>query len=104
MIYLKLFKSSETSKQILFLKVLYLFKFISLGQYHQRMLTANLVLDTSRIKRKLDWKPTLTNEQVLIECYKYYIKNKDKKKETSSSKKIPRLTIIKILKMIKFLW
>lgn len=89
---------------ILFLKVLYLFKFISLGPYHQRMLTANLVLDTSRIKRKLDWKPTLTNEQVLIECYKYYIKNKDKKKETSSSKKIPRLTIIKILKMIKFLW
>lgn len=86
------------------LKIFYLLNLLSLGPYHQRMLTSNLVLDTSRIKKKLNWKPTLTNEQVLIECYNYYKHNKNKKIENSSSKKKPKLGIILLLKFLKIFW
>ena len=66
------------------------------------MLVSNCVLNTERIKKKIKWSPKYTNEQMLIECYDYYLATLKKDKENSSSKKLPNLTIIKLLKIFNF--
>ena len=83
------------------LKFLYLFKIISLGPYHQRMLTSNLILNTNRIKKTLNWRPMYSNEEMLLECYKYYLSTLSFAKDSSSSKKIPNLKILKILNFLE---
>jgi len=83
------------------LKFLYFLKIISLGPYHQRMLTSNLILNTSRIKKTLSWKPLYSNEEMLLDCYNHYLSTKSYSKNLSSSKKIPNLKILKILKFLE---
>jgi UDP-glucose 4-epimerase len=82
------------------LKIFNFLHLVSLGPYHQRMLVSNCVLNTDRIKKKIDWLPKYTNEQMLIECYDYYLLTLKKKKENSSSKKLPNLLVIKLLKYL----
>ncbi len=86
---------------LILLKTFNILNLVSLGPYHQRMLVSNCVLDTERIKNKIKWKPHYTNEKMLIECYDYYLSTFNDKKENSSSKKMPNLKIIKILKFLK---
>ena len=86
----------------IFLKFLNIINLVSLGPYHQRMLVSNCVLDTNKIKKTLNWKPKYTNEEMLIECYNNYIKTRNDKKERSSSKKLPNLKVIKLLKIFNF--
>ena len=87
---------------LIFLKFLNIINLVSLGPYHQRMLVSNCVLDINKIKKTLNWKPKYTNEEMLIECYNNYIKTRNDKKERSSSKKLPNLKIIKLLKIFNF--
>lgn len=84
------------------LKFCHLLGLISLGPYHQRMLVSNIVLDTKRIKEKLNWKPKFTNEEMLKECFDHYSNTLKEKKHLTASKKLPNLNIIKILKIISF--
>ena len=84
---------------LLLLKILNFFNLVPLGPYHQRALVSNIVLDTSRIKKILNWKPSYTNEEMLIECYKYYINNNSVKQSSASSKRT-KLGILSILKYI----
>jgi UDP-glucose 4-epimerase len=46
-----------------------------LGPYHYRMLAANFVFETSKIKRELGWSPSKTNTQMLCDAYKFYVDN-----------------------------
>ena len=87
---------------LLTLKIFNILKLVSLGPYHQRMLISNCVLNTERIKKKINWLPKYTNEQMLIECYDYYLLSLTKVKESSSSKKLPNLSVIKLLKIFNF--
>ena len=64
------------------------------------MLISNCVLNTERIKNILKWKPNYSNEKMLIECYDSYISNLGSKSDNSSSKKLPNLRIIKLLKFL----
>jgi UDP-glucose 4-epimerase len=98
----KRIKSFPKSLGLITLKILNFLRLISLGPYHQRMLVSNCVLDTNRIKKKIDWSPNYTNEQMLIECYDYYLATLKQEKENSSSKKLPNLNIIKLLKILNF--
>ena len=109
-VFTKLLEHANSKKKIknfpkllglILLKTFNIFNLVSLGPYHQRMLISNCVLDTERIKNKIKWKPIYTNEKMLIECYDYYLSTLNDKKENSSSKKMPNLTIIKILKFLK---
>ena len=86
---------------LIILKIFNLLNLVSLGPYHQRMLISNCVLDTERIKNKINWKPNYSNEQMLIECYDYYLLTRKKQKGISSSKKLPNLSIINLLKFFK---
>jgi UDP-glucose 4-epimerase len=85
---------------LLTLKFFNILKLVSLGPYHQRMLVSNCVLNTERIKKKINWSPSYTNEQMLIKCYDYYLSTLNKTKENSSSKKLPKLTILKLMKFL----
>ena len=87
---------------LLALKIFNILHLVNLGPYHQRMLVSNCVLNTDRIKKKINWQPKYTNEQMLIECYDYYLATLKKEKENSSSKKLPNLNIIKLLKIFNF--
>ena len=87
---------------LILLKFFNLLRLVSLGPYHQRILVSNCVLNTDRIKKKLSWLPKYTNEKMLMECYDHYLLTLGENKEKSSSKKMPNLRIIKILKFFKF--
>ena len=85
---------------LIILKILYFLKILTLGSYHQRLLINNIVLNTNKIKKILNWKPEFTNERMLYDCYKYYTENTLQQDFSTSSKKKPGLYIIKkILKL-----
>jgi nucleoside-diphosphate-sugar epimerase len=86
---------------VVLLKFMYFLKIISFGPYHQRMLTSNLILNTNRIKKTLNWQPLYSNEEMLLECYKHYLSTINCSKDSSSSKKIPNLKILKILTFLE---
>jgi nucleoside-diphosphate-sugar epimerase len=47
-----------------------------LGPYHYKMIAESFVFDTSKIKSRLNWKPTVTNEEMLWRAYEFYRNNK----------------------------
>jgi hypothetical protein len=47
-----------------------------LGPYHYKMISEDFMFDTSKIKRKLGWNPTVSNEEMLWRAYKFYRDNK----------------------------
>ncbi len=47
-----------------------------LGPYHYRMIAEDFVFDTSRIKQRLGWRPTVTNEEMMVKAYLYYAERK----------------------------
>jgi hypothetical protein len=67
------------------------------------MLTKNFIFDTSKIKKELQWMPTLTNGEMLFEAYRYYtdyfLLDKNENKSANSGK--INFGIIGILKYIK---
>jgi hypothetical protein len=36
------------------------------------MIAEDFLFDTTKIKRALDWKPTLRNSEMLVRAYRYY--------------------------------
>jgi UDP-glucose 4-epimerase len=47
-----------------------------LGPYHYRMIAESFVFDTTRIRSELGWRPTVTNEEMMIRAYQYYSENR----------------------------
>ena len=43
-----------------------------LGPYHYRMIAEDFVFDTTHIRERLGWRPTLTNQDMMIKAYRYY--------------------------------
>jgi nucleoside-diphosphate-sugar epimerase len=74
-----------------------------LGPYHYKMIAESFVFDTSRIKQRLGWKPTLTNEEMLLKSYEYYAKNRDEitaRTDVSTHRKPASMGVIRLLKWI----
>jgi len=89
---------------LLTLKLLYKFKLSPLGPYQYKMIAEDFEFDTKKIKKILDWSPTRTNEQMLLEAYKFYIKNKEKiNKNHNSLSAYRRGFKMGIIKLVKFL-
>lgn len=47
-----------------------------LGPYHWRMISESFEFDIGKAKRMLDWKPTLGNNEILLEAYRYFAEEK----------------------------
>jgi nucleoside-diphosphate-sugar epimerase len=61
---------------LFFLKFLSTLKLINFIDYHNKLLVSNIVMDISRIKKKLQYKPKKNNAELLLEAYKFYAKKK----------------------------
>lgn len=86
------------------LKTLYKFKLSPLGPYQYKMIAEDFEFDTTKVKKILHWIPTRTNEQMLLEAYKFYIKNKEKiNKNHNSLPAHRRGSKMGVIKLIKFL-
>jgi nucleoside-diphosphate-sugar epimerase len=85
------------------LKVLNALRLSPLGPYHYRMIAANFVFDNSKLKRDLNWKPTLTNSEILIEAYKYYVAHLSEikgRKDVSAHKTGVKAGVLNLLRLI----
>tara|TARA_B100000945_G_scaffold295979_1_gene273915 strand:- start:1736 stop:2764 length:1029 start_codon:yes stop_codon:yes gene_type:complete len=51
---------------------------LPLGAYHSLMYGRSMYFDNSKIKKELRWKPQYSNDQMFIESYKWYLKNRSK--------------------------
>ena len=47
------------------MRLAYALKVSPLGPYHYKMIAEDFLFDTTRIKQRLGWQPTLTNEEML---------------------------------------
>ena len=88
---------------LLAMKVAYFFKMSPLGPYQYKMIAEDFEFDTTKIKKLLKWKPTLTNEEMLYKSYNYYHKNIAdirSRKNVSAHKQPAKMGVIKLLKWI----
>lgn len=74
-----------------------------LGPYHYKMIAESFVFDTNRIKQRLGWQSTLTNEEMLLKSYEYYSKHRTEianRTNVSAHRKPASMGVIKLLKWI----
>lgn len=88
---------------LLAMRLCYALGLSPLGPYQYKMIAENFVFDTEKIKRMLDWKPTLTNEEMLLRAYVYYKEHKEELKrarDVSAHKQSAKMGIIRLLKYL----
>ncbi len=85
------------------MKAAYALNLSPLGPYHYKMIAESFVFDTSRIKQRLGWLPTLTNEQMLLRAYDDYSANRveiESRRGVSAHRKPAAMGVIRLLKWI----
>lgn len=85
------------------MKLAYYLRLSPLGPYHYKMIAEDFTFDTSRIKRRLGWKPTMTNDQMLWRAYEYYARNRkeiESRCDVSAHRKTARMGVIRLLKWV----
>lgn len=86
---------------ILAMKICFWLGISPLGPYQYKMIASNFIFDTSKIKKKLGFKPTLKNEEMLLRAYEFYHQNKTEilnRKDVSAHNSVAKMGVIKILK------
>ena len=74
-----------------------------LGPYHYRMIAEDFIFDTTRIREQLGWQPTLTNQQMMIEAFRYYASQRDEinaRQNVSAHSRPAQMGIIRLLKWV----
>jgi nucleoside-diphosphate-sugar epimerase len=74
-----------------------------LGPYHYKMIAESFVFDTRRIKERLGWQPTLTNEEMLLKSYEYYAEHRAEiasRTDVSAHRKAAPMGVIRVLKWL----
>ncbi len=85
------------------MKLAHRLKISPLGPYHYQMIAEDFLFDTAKIKSKLGWRPTLTNEQMLVRAYHYYAAKREEiyaRTEVSAHSKPAAMGVIRLLKWI----
>lgn len=83
------------------MKLSHLLKMSPLGPYHYKMIAEDFSFDTTRIKTRLGWSPTLTNEEMLWRAYQYYSENRseiEKRRDVSAHRQPAKMGVIRLLK------
>lgn len=78
-------------------------KISPLGPYHYKMIAEDFLFDTRKIKERLGWKPTLTNEQMLLRAYQYYSQNRreiEQRTDVSDHRRAAKMGVIRLLKWV----
>lgn len=95
--------SLPQSLTLFLMKVFYALKLSPLGPYQYKMITESFIFDTNKIREKLNWEPTLTNEEMLYKAYEYYHINKNDirtRSNVSAHKQAAKMGIIRLLKWL----
>jgi nucleoside-diphosphate-sugar epimerase len=74
-----------------------------LGPYQYRMIAEDFIFDTTKIKRELSWKPTLTNAEMLSRAFEYYRAHRREihsRTEASAHRRPARMGVIRLLKWV----
>ena len=85
------------------MKAAYALKVSPLGPYHYKMIAESFLFDTTRIKQRLGWSPTLTNEEMLLRAYDHYSTNREEiesRTQVSAHRKPAAMGVIRLLKWI----
>ena len=73
-----------------------------LGPYHYRMIAEDFVFDTTHIREELGWRPTVTNQQMMLKAYRYYAARRKeidaRAGEVSAHSRPASMGIIRLLK------
>ncbi|HEX5233865.1 MAG TPA: NAD-dependent epimerase/dehydratase family protein [Silvibacterium sp.] len=74
-----------------------------LGPYHYRMIAEDFSFDTTKIRDTLGWRPTLSNEEMLIRAYSYYAQQRQEiheRKNVSAHSMPAAMGAIRLLKWL----
>jgi nucleoside-diphosphate-sugar epimerase len=88
---------------LLGMRLAYHAKISPLGPYHYKMISEDFQFNTNRIKTRLKWTPTLTNEQMLSRAYQYYRQNRreiETRKDVSAHRQAAKMGVIRLLKWV----
>ena len=81
------------------LNFLIFFRLIDINSYHKSLLTKNILLNVSKIKKTINIDSKITSRELFYSTYNYYVKNlKHTKKIKSGSDKKPSMGIFNLLK------
>lgn len=83
------------------MKVCFVLRISPLGPYQYKMISQSFIFDTTKIKEKLGFKPTMSNEEILLKAYNYYHKNREeisKRKDVSAHNQNAKMGIIRLIK------
>lgn len=83
---------------LLILKILSFLRLVNFIDYHNKLLVSSIVMDVSRIKRVLGFKPKKSNADLLLDAYNFYTTNK--KISKFGSGKRPKMGFFNIIKFI----
>jgi nucleoside-diphosphate-sugar epimerase len=78
-------------------------KISPLGPYHYRMIAEDFAFDTTKIRQTLGWRPTLSNEEMLIRAFNYYAAQREEihaRKNVSAHSKPAAMGAIRVLKWL----
>jgi UDP-glucose 4-epimerase len=95
--------SLPRSPAVAAMKIAHLLRISPLGPYHYKMIAEDFLFDTSRIKQKLGWRPTLTNEEMLWRAYRFYAENRralTERNDLSAHRQPARMGVIRLLKWV----
>ncbi|MFP5226070.1 MAG: NAD-dependent epimerase/dehydratase family protein [Acidobacteriota bacterium] len=85
------------------MQLAHVLKISPMGPYHYKMIAEDFVFDTSRIRDRLGWQPTLTNAEMLIEAYDYYAQRRaeiESRQDVSAHSKATPMGVIRLLKWL----
>jgi nucleoside-diphosphate-sugar epimerase len=94
-------RSLPKGPAILAMKMAHHLHISPLGPYHYKMIAEDFFFETSRIKKALDWKPTLTNSEMLVRAYQYYSAHRaeiENRSDVSAHSKPAAMGVIRLLK------
>ena len=83
---------------LLILKILSFLRLINFIDYHNKILVSNIVLDISKIKNELNFIPTKSTAELMLDAHNYYIKNSNDNQKGSSVK--PKMGFFSVIKFI----
>lgn len=74
-----------------------------LGPYQYKMIASTFIFDTSKVKSKLGFVPTRTNEEMLLYAYQFYHNNRkniENRKNVSAHNEVAKMGVIRLLKWL----
>lgn len=85
------------------MQLAHLLKISPLGPYHYKMIAEDFLFDTSHIRERLGWRPTLTNAEMLIEAYDYYAQRRaeiESRQDVSAHRRASPMGVIRLVKWL----